>query len=530
MPEPGWTSILPPLVAIGLAIVSRQVIPSLFAGIWLGWWLLGGLNPLPALAAAIDASVAVLANPGDAKVIGFALVIGAMIAVIEYAGGVRGFVRSLVRRRWVDNGVKAQWLAWGTGIVVFIESNLTLLVAGSVSRPLFDRFRVSRERLAYLIDSTSAPICILIPLNAWGAFNLGLLDGTGVADPIGTFIAAIPLNLYAIAAVALAALSIRFDLSFGPMAKADVRTRGGQLLWPGATPMVDPSLLTSAEESAGGEASEPPAPAAAYRDAAGANDGAGAGPETGARTEAVAASTDDHRGTGNTVDSGEGGGEESHASTMVVPIVVLVAMVPLSLWITGDGNLATGSGSTAVLWAVLTGLLVAWALALRSGHGVDQLMQVSLRGAGGLLPVALILLLALALGDVTGELGTGRFMAQIVGENVPLLLLPALVFLVGAFTAFSIGSSWGTFAIMIPIAVPIAMNLDLPPALFLAAALSGGVFGDHASPISDTTVVASMAAATDHIDHVRTQLPFALVAGGVALLGFLIAGATLEVT
>lgn len=490
MPDPDWTSILPPLVAIGLAIVSRQVIPSLFAGIWLGWWLLGGLNPFPALAAAIDASVAVLASPGDAKVIGFALVIGAMIAVIEYAGGVRGFVRALISRRWVDNGVKAQWLAWGTGIVVFIESNLTLLVAGAVSRPLFDRFRVSRERLAYLIDATSAPICILIPLNAWGAFNLGLLDGTGVADPIGTFIAAIPLNLYAIAAVVLAALSIRFDLSFGPMGRADARTRGGQLLWPSATPMVDPALLSSARDGMDG---------------------------------GTDADGDQHtHGNANRDAAAQG-----HASTMVVPIMVLVAMVPLSLWITGDGNLAAGSGSTAVLWAVLTGLLVAWALALRSGHGVDALMQVSLRGAGGLLPVAIILLLALALGDVTRELGTGRFMAQIVGENVPLLLLPALVFLVGAFTAFSIGSSWGTFAIMIPIAVPIAMNLELPPALFLAAALSGGVFGDHASPISDTTVVASMAAATDHIDHVRTQLPFALIAGAVALLGFLIAGATL---
>ncbi len=467
MTEPGWASLLPPLIAIVLAIVTRQVIPSLFAGIWLGFWLLGGLNPFPALAAAIEGSIAVLASPGDARVIAFALIIGAMIGVIEYAGGVRGFVRTMMERQWVDSGTKAQWLAWGTGIVVFIESNLTLLVAGSVSRPLFDRFRISRERLAYLIDSTSAPICILIPLNAWGAFNLGLLGGTEVEDPLGVFVAAIGLNFYALAAVLLAALSIRFGFAFGPMGRADARTAGGDLLWPDATPMVDPRLLQDEE-----------------------------------------------------ADSGQG-----QARTMVLPIAALVVMVPFGLWVTGDGNLAAGTGSVAVLWAVLTGLAVAWLLALRAGHSVDDLMQVSLRGAGALLPVAIILLLALALGSVTRELGTGAFLAQVVGAHVPGLLLPALVFLVGAFTAFAIGSSWGTFAIMIPIAIPLALNLDLPPALMLAAALSGGVFGDHASPISDTTVVASMAAATDHIDHVRTQLPFALTAAAAALVGFLVAGA-----
>lgn len=470
MSDPGWTSVLPPLLAIGLAIVSRQVILSLLVGIWAGYWLLGGIDPLAPLADAVDGIIAVLGSPGDARVIAFTIVIGAMIAVIERTGGVRGFVAWLTERRWVDSPARAQWLAWVTGIVVFIESNLTLLVAGAVSRPLFDRFRLSRERLAYLIDATSAPVCILIPLNAWGAFNLGLLDSSGVEDPLGVFVAAIPLNLYAIAAVVLAALTIRFDWSFGAMARADARTRDGALLWPDATPMVDPALMADQNAEADPDA---PAPRARF---------------------------------------------------MVVPIVALVAMVPVGLWITGDGDLAAGSGSTSVLWAVLAGLTVVWVLALAAGHRLDTLMQTSLRGGGGLLPVALILLLALALGDVTGELGTGLYLSQLVSDNVAIPALPALVFLVSAFTAFSIGSSWGTFAIMIPIAIPIALGLELPPALMLAAALSGGVFGDHASPISDTTVVASMAAATDHIDHVRTQLPYALVAGAVALIGFGIAG------
>jgi len=161
---------------------------------------------------------------------------------------------------------------------------------------------------------------------------------------------------------------------------------------------------------------------------------------------------------------------------------------------------------------------------IKGDCAVSELMQDFMRGAGALLPIAAILLLALALGDVARTLGTGIYVANLVGENIPVIFLAPLVFLVSAFIAFSVGSSWGTFAIMIPIAVPMATTLGLPVPLLLGAAVSGAIFGDHASPISDTTVVASMAAATDHIDHVRTQLPYALLAAGIATLGFLIAG------
>lgn len=468
MSDPGWASVLPPVCAIALAIISRQVILSLLTGIWLGWWLLGDANPLAALAASIDGIIAVLGNRGDAQVIAFTLVIGAMIATMERTGGVRGFVAWLERRQWVTTPRRAEWLAWATGIVIFIESNLTLLVAGAVSRPLFDRFRISRERLAYLIDSTSAPVCILIPLNAWGAFNLGLLSGTPLDNPLSTFVLAVPMNLYAIFAVLLAAGAITFRWNFGAMARAEARTRDGQVLWPNAAPMMDPSLISSDDD------------------------------------------------------------KTASPAFMLAPIVTMVAAVPLGLYLTGDGNLAAGSGSTSVLWAVLAGLLVVWIMALTGQRRrLDELMNVSLKGAGGLLPVAMILLLALALGDATDALGTGAFLSQVVSDNVPLVALPALVFLASAFTAFAIGSSWGTFAIMIPVAIPIALTLGAEPAVLLAAVLSGAIFGDHASPISDTTVVASMAAATDHIDHVRTQLPYALTAGSAALAGFLVLGVLL---
>lgn len=483
MDHSGWLSLLPPLLSIALAVGTRQVLPALFAGILVGWWLLGDGNPLAALGASIDGVIDVLADPGDTRVLAFALAIGALIAVLESGGAVRAFVRWLELRRWVDSGRKAQWLAWVIGIIVFIESNLTLLVAGSVSRPLFDRLRVSREKLAYLIDSTSAPVCMLIPLNAWGAFILSLLGTTVVTDPLAVLVAAVPLTFYALLAVLVAAASIAFDWNPGPMRAAEARARGEQLLWPGAVPLVSDELLQASDSHLVSAASS-----------------STASPSTSRRST-------------------------SSPLGMLLPIMVIVVAVPVGLVVTGSGNPMQGSGSKAVLWAVLLGLVTAWLLTWRqAGTGFGPLLAISLRGAGGLLPVALILVLAIALGDVARLLGTGPFMAQVVGGAVPAALLPTLIFLVSAGAAFAIGSSWGTFAIMIPVAMPIAAALGLPAPLLLGAVLSGAVFGDHASPISDTTVVASMAAATDHVDHVRTQLPYALIAAGLSALGYLIAG------
>ncbi len=464
MTEPGWYSILPPLLAIVLAIWSKQVILSLFAGIWMGFFILQGFNPLAGLTAGLDGVVNVFGDAGDAKVLIFTLLIGSLIATIEHSGGVRGFVHFLESRRWVHTGFRAQLLAWVTGLIIFIESNITLLVAGSVSRPLFDRYRVSREKLAYLIDATSAPVCAMIPLNAWGAVIIGLIAGTGVDNPLQVFIASIPYNLYAITAILLALVVIWKEINIGPMKAAEERTARGELLWPTSTPLVD----TSAEQVV----DEGKPPSAAY---------------------------------------------------MAIPIVVMIGMMPVGLYVTGDGNLIEGSGSTSILWAVSTAILALWIMLLATRRSsINGLMRVFMTGAGNLLPISTILLLALALGDVANLLQTGPYVAGIAGATVPEFMLAPLIFLVSAFIAFSVGSSWGTFAIMIPIAIPIATTLDLPMPLLLGAAISGAIFGDHASPISDTTVVASMASATDHIDHVRTQIPYALLAAAIASVGFLI--------
>ena len=462
MSDPNWTVLLPPLLAIGLALLTRQVYLSLFSGIWLGCFLLDG-GVFGSLAGAIDAAIEVLANPGDARVIVFTLVIGAFILTLERSGGVTGFIRLLERGRWVTDGKRAQWMAWTIGILIFIESNITVLVAGTVSRPLFDRFRVAREKLAYLIDSTSAPICMLIPLNAWGAFNLGLLDGLGVEQPLRVLLGAIPMNLYAITAVALAAYTVARNFNLGPMAEAEHRAAAGEV----EAVQQEAQILKH---------SAPP-----------------------------------------------------NAFNMLLPVFCLVGAMPVFLLVTGDGDLFAGSGSTSVLWASLLALTVVSVLVLaQRSMNLDQLTRSWLTGAGNMLPIATVLLLALALGGVAKALGTGVYVAGLVGETLPAWLLPASLFLVSGGIAFSVGSSWGTFSIMLPIAIPVAAALGVDPTLFVAAILSGGIFGDHSSPISDTTIVSSLAAGTDHIDHVSTQLPYALLAGSLSLAGFLILGLILS--
>jgi tetracycline resistance efflux pump len=436
--------------------------------VWIGWTILSGWNPVAGAGGAIEGAVAVLGDAGNARVILFTLVIGALIATIETAGGVTGFVNWVEHRKWVGTPARARILAWFLGTVIFIESNITVLVSGSIARPLFDRFKQSREKLAYIIDSTSAPVCILIPLNAWGAYILGILGTLGVNSPLQVLVQSIAFNFYAIFAWLMAgSVAIwGFDIG-GGMKRATARVEEGELLRPGSIPALDVSVL------GGGE--EPPV--------------------------------------------------SPRASLMIVPVVVMIAAMPLGLYLTGGGDITAGSGSTSVLWAVLAALATTWFLLLPRGMGIHRLTGIALRGAGGLVGLALLLLLALALGNVARELRTGEYVAAVTqGVFPPYILLP-LIFLVAGGIAFSTGTSWGTFAIMLPIAVPTAAALGLPLAPFIAAALGGGIFGDHASPISDTTIISSMASAVDHIDHVRTQLPYALITGGMAIIAYAITGA-----
>ena len=223
----GWLSIVPPILAIIMALRTRQVHLSLFAGIWTGTTILAGFNPLIGTAAAIEQLVGVISNADNARTLMFTLMVGALIVLLRDSGGVAGFAEWATTRGWVRGKRSAQFISALLGITIFIESNITCLVTGTVSRPLYDRVGLSRAKLAYVCDSTSAPICMLIPINAWGALIISLLAAEGLADPLGVLIAAIPLNFYALLALATVFFVALSGRDYGPMARAEAAVAAG---------------------------------------------------------------------------------------------------------------------------------------------------------------------------------------------------------------------------------------------------------------------------------------------------------------
>lgn len=486
----GWWSILPPVLAIALAIATRQVVPSLLAGVWVGWVILTGGDPFAGTAAAIQCLVDVFASAGQTRVILFSILVGSLLVLTQRGGGIEGFLGWVERWSWSQTRRGAQLMAWVVGLGVFVESTITCLVVGTVSRPLFDRLRLSREKLAYICDSTSAPVCILLPINGWGATVLGLLSvqadfgNLGDRSPLAVFVAAVPLNFYAILAVLMVLVVAVSGRDFGPMRRAELRaSREGKVLADDARPVVDPDVIAIATKP----------------------------------------------------------GVPPRVRNLLLPLGAMVLMVLAGIAITGWSGVQASdvavpglmdyldhaSGSTAVLWGVLTGIMVAAvALRIQGVLSVQEVLDLSFRGAGGLLPLGALLILAFAIGMTSGELGTGPWIAEQVRPFLTPALVAPLVFAVSGFIAFSTGTSWGTFAIMMPLALPLVAQFNVEGAsvsvpLVVSAVLGGGVFGDHCSPISDTTVVSSMASCSDHIDHVRTQAPYALVAGTASFVLYL---------
>ncbi|HCC70898.1 MAG TPA: sodium:solute symporter [Bacteroidales bacterium] len=486
MTDYGFWSLIPPVIAIALAIRTRQVYFSLGLGIWAGWIIIERGNPLTGTAATVESIVDVFKTDGNTQTILFTLLIGSLIAFMQRSGGVKGFtalINSRLEGREQSSRSVQTWAAL-TGLIIFVESNISALTVGTLFRPLTDRLKISREKLAYLADSTSAPSSILIPLNAWGGFIMGLLLVQGLDQPFLTLLAAIPFNIYPILAVILVFIITRSGKDWGPMRKAEKRAREeGKPLREGATPMVS-SEITLME---------------AKKDS----------PE--------------------------------RAINMLLPVGIMVIAMPVMLVCTGwnnvDSSLYTGffdhslqavsnsSGAESVLYSVLISLLVsAITYRLQRIMKMKELVESALKGMSGMVSMALLMVLAFAIGHLCNELGTGDYVARITHQWLSPSLAPFIIFLASCFIAFSTGTSWGTFAIMIAIAVPVAQSMDAHVPLVIAAALGGGVFGDHCSPISDTTLISSMASASDHIDHVRTQLPYALTAGFVTAMVYLILG------
>lgn len=469
-----WIVLLPPIVAIGLALWTREVYLSLFIGLWLGTTILVGGNPVMGLRELGDQLVTVFSDAGNTRIVFFCLLVGSLIALVQASGGVMGFVNWAQRRGLGTSRRGSELLAWAVGMVIFVESSITSLTVGAVSRSFFDKLRLPREKLAYYCDATSAPVCMMIPLNGWGAYILGLLAAQGVMDTeaVGLLVSALPFNFFAIFAIVFAFVLAYTGWGFGAMKKAERRAfERGELIRKGSTPMIseDVSEIEPVEHSK-------------------------------------------HQ----TID-------------LLLPILTMVGMIFVGLYITGEGNLMKGSGSTSVLWAVAAGIAVAMGLYAIPRNGKMLISPVKatgliLKGASGLLPVTILIVFAFALGQVSRALEMGPYLVQLIGDGAPAWWVPALVFIIGCVISFTLGSSWTTFAILIPIALPLAEGLGLSPALVLGAILSGGVYGDHASPLSDTSIISSMSAACDHVDHVNTQLPYTLGLALVSVLAFVVAG------
>lgn len=444
-----WLSVLPPVLAIGVAVATRNVYWALGLAILLAETMMAGGNPALGALNSIDRAVGVFESAGNTRVLVFCLLIGALIAYMRDSGGVQAVVRGLVNKGLAASKRSAALAPAVAGTAIFVETNVSILSAGVLGRPLFDRHGMSRERLAYIIDSTSAPVSVLILLNGWGAYALGLVQAEGYENAFGVVAGSVAWNAYAILTLIGVYLTAATGRVFGPMAKAESRA----------------DLATDT------------------------------------------------------------GPEATKASYMWLPLLVMIGGALGFMWWTGDGDIRRGSGSQSILWAVCAALLVAYLmLAKDKVFPGGKLQAKGFDGIAEMVPVVTVLFLSIALGDSLRALGTGTYIAAVAEGFLSPALLPAIIFLAAGITAFMTGTSWGTYGIMIPIAMPLAAAFGLPPELAVAAVLGGGVFGDHCSPISDTTIIASLAAGCDHIEHVRTQLPYALGAAAGAVIFYLIAG------
>ncbi len=490
----GWVSVLPPVIAIVLALALRQVVPALFVGIWVGAWALNGFTPLGLWVGLLEAFelhiVDALADRDHAAVILFSMMVGGMVGIISKNGGLLGIVEYIAG---FANSVRRASLATiAMGFAIFFDDYANTLVLGNTMRPITDRVGISREKLAYLVDSTAAPIACIALVSTWVGYEVGLvgsaietIDGLE-ANAYFIFLNSIPYSFYPLFALVLIVTIVVSGRDFGPMLKAERRARH--------TGQVAPAAVSSAL-------------------------------------------VDDDM---QQVQPAEG--TRCLARNAVVPVLTLIVSVIVGLLLSGEGeNLQEIIGSAdpyqSLLWGSLLGVLAAILMtALSRSLNTADTLSAWFIGLRSMLLAVVILVLAWALSGMTGALGTAQFLADMLGEHLHPGLLPTLVFVLAAATAFATGSSWGTMGILLPLMLPLAWVLmsnygvadaEHMPIIYgtVAAVLGGAVWGDHCSPISDTTILSSMASQCDHIEHVRTQLPYAAFAGIIAIvLGTLPAG------
>lgn len=483
---PGWVSVLPAVAAIAIALTLRNVIPALLFGLWLGATTLqsftfkgAGLGLLDSFQVYVRGA---LADSDRASIILFTMMIGGMVGIITRNGGMASIVKSIVSR--AKTAVGGQVAVWLMGMMIFFDDYSNTLVVGNTARSLTDHLKISREKLAYIVDSTAAPVACLALITTWIGYQIGLIDQTlktidGLADmqAYSVFIQSIPYSFYPILAIVFVLLVGTSGRDFGPMYSAELRARKGQ---------VKP-VMTEALPSLEGEELTPK----------------------------------------NNI--------PLRAFNGFVPIIVMILGLGASLMFLGEGEnitaiLETTDPYKAMMYSSFIGVLVAAAMTI--GQGILSVHETVDAWYGGLRATLfgmIILVLAWSLSDVTATLNTAFFLVTLLADSLPVALIPAIVFILAAMTAFTTGTSWGTMAILMPLVIPLAWavmsvhGIADPSGMHIlyssiACCLAGAVWGDHCSPISDTTVLSSIASGCNHIEHVRTQLPYALVVGFVGLV------------
>ena len=461
----GPLSLVPASVAILLAFLTRNTVFSLAVACLAGVLVAGdNLLGFPRLL------VSALGNEDFSWIFLLELFIGILIAFFQRTGAILNFSSFIERRRMTRKRV--QLIAWFMGMFVYFSDYFSPLFVGSTMRALSDRFKISREKLAYICDSTSAPVSILVPITGWAVLVAGLIVGMGpiedAADAMAAFILSIPYNLYSILAVMMVGLIAAGILpDFGPMKKAEERARNeGKLTREDAQPLMADELT-------------------------------GIDPYPGIQT--------------------------SLFWNFVFPVLLVIGFAVGSVTLTGSARPMESFLLASVMAAIVMRI---------QGIPLAEITDTAMAGIKGIMPAIIILAFAYALNDLSATLNTADYIISATESWLTPKVLPVLAFLITGFVAFSTGTSWGTYAIMIPIAVPLAFSfsaneLDTVVYATIAAVSGGGVFGDHCSPLSDTSILASTGAASDHIDHVKTQLPYAAIIGGISILLYLAIGMTM---
>ena len=481
---PGWISIAPPLLAIFIALLLRNVIPALIAGIWFGAAALNSFTPLGIFQGLLDGFqiyvVRALSNQDHAAIILFSMMIGGMVGIITRNGGMNSIVMLLVSR--AKTAVGGQLSVWLMGLMIFFDDYSNTLVVGNTARPLTDHLKISREKLAYIVDSTAAPVVCIALITTWIGYEVGLIDQAlkgipELTEPAYTvFLRSIPYNFYPILAIVFVYTVARTGKDMGPMYYAEVRARQGQV-----------SPVNSQDTPAiQGDNLEPKA------------------------------------------------GVKMRAVNAFIPILVLILSLLMGLYITGEGDSMTeiiGSANSykAMLWASLLGAMTAAIMTISQRIlTTHETVDAWFGGVRAMLFAMIVLILAWALSDISLALHTADYLVSILADSLPAELVPVTVFVLSAITAFTTGTSWGTLGILMPLVIPLCWavmqvngvaDAEHMHILYSAIAcnLAGAVWGDHCSPISDTTVLSSMASGCDHIEHVRTQMPYAMLVGMVAI-------------